>query len=321
MKVPFLVASVFVTLAAAIVAAAQFSPPAETNAAITKGVAYLRVEVPKWKNNGDATRALLVAGSRGFDVGTSLDDTLTFLREPSKWDQNKMRDGLVDKALAHVQFASALAVANRVDKAPDAALQAAAKLLLADQKADGSWTLESGQTLGSPVTYGATIATWAARATLIESGKQPDDFVVVQADKWLLGLTPENVLDASAIILGLGQTSNVMADALRAKCLSLVREGQAPSGGWGPYVAAPPQVFDTALAVLALATLDIEPRLARATYRPDELKDAIAKGRAYLVSQQKTDGSWPETTRPAGQDSYAHRISTTGWALLALLGQ
>jgi len=80
-------------------------------------------------------------------------------------------------------------------------------------------------------------------------------------------------------------------------------------------------VFDTALAVLALATLNLEPRLARSTYRPEELKEAIARGRAYLVSQQRPDGSWPETTRPAGQESYAQRISTTGWALLALLGK
>jgi hypothetical protein len=45
----------------------------------------------------------------------------------------------------------------------------------------------------------------------------------------------------------------------------------------------------------------------------------MARGRAYLLSQQNADGSFPETTRPANQESYAQRISTTGWALLALL--
>jgi hypothetical protein len=34
---------------------------------------------------------------------------------------------------------------------------------------------------------------------------------------------------------------------------------------------------------------------------------------------QMSDGSWPETTRPSNQESYAQRISTTGWALLALM--
>jgi hypothetical protein len=35
--------------------------------------------------------------------------------------------------------------------------------------------------------------------------------------------------------------------------------------------------------------------------------------------RQCLDGSWPETTRPADRESYAHRISTTAWATLALL--
>jgi hypothetical protein len=45
----------------------------------------------------------------------------------------------------------------------------------------------------------------------------------------------------------------------------------------------------------------------------------IQRGRAYLLSSQQGDGSWPETTRPRGAESYAQRLSTTGWATLALL--
>ncbi len=108
-----------------------------------------------------------------------------------------------------------------------------------------------------------------------------------------------------------------MAENLRRNCLSILRTGQSPAGGWGPYVTAAPQVFDTAMAVLALSSLEVEPRLARSAYRVEELKEAIANGKKYIVSQQKADGSWPETTRPANQESYAQRISTTGWAMLA----
>jgi hypothetical protein len=296
--------------------------------AIAKGVDYLKVEVPKWKaehpcyschNNGDATRALLAAGAKGYDIGTSLDDTLAFLKQPSKWDQNKAPSGFDDKALARVQFASALAVAERHGKAASTDLDAAAKMLVADQQPDGSWQLDQSQSLGSPATYGTLIATWSARTTLISSGMQPDNFTIVQADRWIRGLTPENVLDASATILALELSSDVMAENLRRNCLSILRTGQSPTGGWGPYVTAAPQVFDTALAVLALSQLDVEPRLARSAYRAEELKEAIANGKKYLVSQQRADGSWPETTRPANQESYAQRISTTGWAMLALL--
>lgn len=293
-----------------------------------RGVEFLRGEVPRWRNehpcyschnNGDATRALLVAGAQGHQIGAALDGTLEFLKQPKLWDQNKAPGGLDDKVLARVQFASALAVAERHGRAASTDVAAAADLLVADQQADGSWTLDQSQSLGSPATYGTILATASARATLIAGGRQPDDFYVVQADRWLRGLTVANVLDASAVILGLDLSSDVMAENLRRESLSIVRTGQAPDGGWGPYVTAAPQVFDTALAVLALSTFNTEPRLARSTYRPEELKEAIAKGKTYLVSQQRPDGSWPETTRPAGQESYAQRISTSAWALLALL--
>ena len=328
------IAASLLVVSATLAAQTQKETPAIANktdaiaSAVTRGVGYLVKEVPKWKaehpcyschNNGDAARALLAAGSKGYDIGASLDDTLAFLKQPARWDQNKTPDGFDDKQLARVQFASALALAERHGKAASTDVDQAAKLLVRDQKADGSWTLDQSQSIASPATYGTIIATWSARTTLISSGMQPDNFTIVQADRWFRGVAPENVIDASATVLGLDLASDVMAENLRRTCLSIIRNGQAPDGGWGPYVTAKPQVFDTAMAVLALSMLDVEPRLARSTYRPEELKEAIAKGKAYLVSQQRGDGSWPETTRPADQESYAQRISTTGWAMLALL--
>ncbi len=40
---------------------------------------------------------------------------------------------------------------------------------------------------------------------------------------------------------------------------------------------------------------------------------------SFCSPQQEADGGWPATTRPPGVDSYAQRMSTTGWALQALL--
>ena len=45
----------------------------------------------------------------------------------------------------------------------------------------------------------------------------------------------------------------------------------------------------------------------------------IRRGREFLLKSQYADGSWPETTRPPGAESYAQRVSTSGWAALALL--
>lgn len=284
---------------------------------IARGIDYLKKDVPKW--NGDAIRALLVAASKGYDLGTSVDDTLAFLKQPETWDQSKPPAGADNKLLARVQFASALAAAERSGKAPAAALEAAAKMLVADQKPDGSWQIDPPDAPPSS-SYGTILATWSARSSLIASGIQPDFFSVVQADRWIRGLKPENVLEAASTMLALELASDVMAENLRRECLSILRQGQsADTGGWGPSVDASPQVFPTALAVLALSSLLPEPRSARSAYTGDELKTAIANGKKFLVSQQKSDGSWPEMTRPAAADSFAQRISTTGWALLALL--
>lgn len=303
-----------------------FQPAATaTSPAIAKGVAFLRAELPKWRkdnhHHGDAIRALLEAGSRGYDIGDTLAETLNFLKQPAAWDQYTAPAGLNDKRLTHLQFAGALAVAERHGKAASTDLEAAAKLLIADQAANGSWEVGDSQGPGSAAAYGTVLATWSARTSLIASGMQPDNFTIVQADRWLRGLTVESVFDASALLLALDLNGDVMADGLRRTALGIVRTGQAANGGWGPEAGAPPQVFDTAVAVLALSALNVEPRIARSTYRPEELLDAIAKGKAFIESQQQPDGGWPETTGGTGKNSYAQRISTTGWALLALLAR
>jgi squalene cyclase len=68
-------------------------------------------------------------------------------------------------------------------------------------------------------------------------------------------------------------------------------------------------VFDTAIVLLALA----------ATGKQAGVMDHIRRGRNFLATRQNPDGGWPATTRPPGGESYAQRLSTTGWATLALL--
>jgi len=316
-------------LAAALWLATAATPQAQAPATPeAKAVAFLLKEVPKWRaekgcaschHNGDAARALFMAAHRGHDVGDALKDTRAFLEAPEGWASNKGHEA--DEALQRLQLAAAPAAAGERDLNPAPSLVEAAKIILADQMPDGSWVPDASDGPGSPLTWGTAVATWMARSTLIASGREPDDFAVAQTDRWLRTAEATTVTDAAGIVLGLGVISDVMADKQRAKLLNLLRFAQRESGGWGAEPgAASATAFDTALVLIALQELETDPRLARSTYRVEELREAIAKGRAYLEAQQRPDGSWPETMRGGTATSVAQRLSTTGWALMALLG-
>jgi len=142
---------------------------------------------------------------------------------------------------------------------------------------------------------------------------------LAKASGWLRTTSPITVLDASAVLLGLERDSDPAAAAQRQRSLAILQRGQGPDGGWGPYVTSQSEAFDTALALLALAGLRHAEQLSTAPYSTRDLDEAIERGRASLFRTQNPDGSWPETTRPPNGDSYAQRISTTAWALMALL--
>jgi hypothetical protein len=306
------------------------APPAAQPASSpeSRAVALLARQVAGFKatqgcaschHTGDASRALFMAAGRGHDVGDALADTRAFLHGPATWSSNKSHGD--DDVLMRLQFAAALAAAGENDTNPSPALVEAAKAILADQMPDGSWAPDASDPPNSPLTWGTAVATWMARSTLIASGREPDDFAVAQTDRWLRTVEVETVPDAAGVVLGLGVTSDVMADKQRAKYLNLLRFAQRESGGWGPTPNAEySNAFDTALVLLALQQLEADPRLARSTYRVEELRAAIAKGRAFLVDLQRADGSWPETMRGSAANSEAQRLSTTAWALMALLG-
>ena len=254
---------------------------------VERAVAYLSKEVPRWRgengcfschNNGDGARALYLAGvARANPV---LAETTEWLTNPGQWDSNKGNPAVSDKKLARIQFTTALlAASGRKD-----AVCAAAGAIENDRGADGSWSVDAG----SPVTYGTVLATYYARQVLRACGRKTD-----LTDAWLAAVKPESVLDAAALLL---------ASPGRADARALLIAAQTSNGGWGEYPGMPAQVFDTAIAVIALRG-----------------ETAAAKGRAWLVARQQEEGGWPETTRPPGSQSYAQHISTTAWALMALL--
>ena len=283
-------------------------------------MAFLSREVPRWSrenkcfschNNGDAARALYAASALGYRVPrAALTDTTDWLQHPDRWEDNKGDPAFSDKRLATIQFTSALAAAIETKHAPDrSALLAAARALEAQQNTDGAWSIEPAGALGSPATYGTQLATAAVIRSLVTVGDRSVAAARGRAQRWLGERATDNVLSAAAALIGLHGDETPVASAKRKECLKLIRRSQARDGGWGPYPDSPPEPFDTAVVLLAL----MENRDG------GEFKSLLHSGRDYLIETQNADGSWPETTRPALGESYAQRISTTGWATLALL--
>jgi len=304
-------------LAIAVFSLALLGQASSSDDAETKAIAFLAEEVPAWPkdngcfschNNGDAARALYAAARKGLSVsGNSFAATNNWLSNPAGWKENKGDPGFSDKRLANIQFAAALLSAIETGQLKDRRpLADAARLLMADQSENGAWQIDAGTTPGSPATYGTPLATVLALRTLKAAALPEAKPSIQKAENWLRRTSPNNVLTAAALLMfsiEIGDTQK-QTDALK-----LIRAAQNRDGGWGPYADSPPEVFDTAVALLSL--VEFKPQ--------SEVETIIRRGRKFLIAEQQPDGSWPETTRPSGGESYAQRISTTGWATLALL--
>jgi squalene cyclase len=264
-----------------------------------RAILYLAEEVRQWPidnhcfschNNGDGARALLIAVKLGKQVPSeALQQTTEWLARPAGWQRAADNPGVSDKVLATIQFAAALS-----EMPEGVALIKAAALLLPYQKPDGSWPSDQGS-IGSPATYGTSLATYLAGRTLELADKVRFAEPIARSRSWLATRKPGSVPDIAASML-----------AGAADHTSLLLVAQNGDGGWGPWAQSPSEAFDTSLALLAMK-------------KDSKTASAIARGRAYLIKSQQASGGWPETTRPPGGQSYAQHISTTAWATIALL--
>jgi hypothetical protein len=292
---------------------------------IDRAIAYLALEVPAWRkengcfschNNGDGARVLYLARRLGRDVDPqALAQTDAWLQSPGDWQTaGREESGDSGAKLATIQFSAALLESIRSQDRPGRRdddrkrLQDAARLVAESQDDDGAWSIGAPGSLGAPATYGRFLATATALHFLEASGDPQLQSRIANAESWLRTQQPRSVLDAAATILGLAGAEDRPAVAQRRRCVDLLRAAQQEDGGWGPFSNSPPEPFDTAIALIALSSIPGD----------HSTRDTIDRGRRYLLATEH-GGSWTETTRPAGAVSYAQHISTTAWALQALL--
>ena len=285
-----------------------------------KAIAFLARNVAAWPrdnhcfschNNGDAARVLYVAKQHRFPVpDDSLRTTTTWLNNPSAWHAGTEDAEFKDKELATIQFASALVAATEAEAIlPNAALAAAAQQVATFQDADGGWSVQRSRLGGSPIAYSDLLATAMSRNVLARADARRFADQISAADQRLRTANAYAMADLAGILIGLDDATDDPACRQRQRCLQRIIKAQDASGGWGPFADYRPETFDTAIVLLALSSNRGQKGVA----------DMIARGRQVLIDTQWKDGSWLETTRPAGAESYAHRVSTTAWAALALV--
>jgi hypothetical protein len=281
-----------------------------------RAVAFLTREVPAWPvenkcfschNSGVAAGTLYSALRQGYTVpDKALADTTDYLSHPDRWVS---KDKSEPPILMRVQFGAALVEALDAGIVKERqALLDAAKLIAAEQRKDGSWRVDAYGSSGSPTTLGTALTTHLARRVLLTADAKKYAEQLAKTDKWLRQAEVDSVLDAASLLLALDGEDDA-AKLQRGRCLDLLRKSQDRKGGWGPTAKAASEPFDTALALLALMRLSGE----------DGVKVMLKRGREALLAMQEKEGNWPETTRPAGEVSYAQRIATSAWATRALL--
>jgi len=254
---------------------------------VAQAVAYLEREVPRWRPENNCFSCHNNGdGARSLLLARAAGVTVKpeALRDSLEW-LNRSADWDA-KPLARVQFAAVLAVAGPADDR----LKEAAELVAGHQLDDGHWQVDEESGPGSPVTYGPVLGTWMAIRVLRDAGAEAHRERIGRALDWIRARRTVHALDVAARVWALGE------DAEIRRLLAM----QGSSGSWNG------EPFDTAIAMLALAAHQhAGPHMKRA--------------RDYLVSTQLEPGGWPGTTRPAGGPSYAQQISTSAWALMALL--
>ncbi|HEX5218711.1 MAG TPA: hypothetical protein VFZ59_04025 [Verrucomicrobiae bacterium] len=292
---------------------------ASTDSAEARAIAFLQREVPAWSrdngcfschNNGDAARALFAAIRHGYRIPqNTIAGTTAWVSSSSQWSDNKGDPGFSDQRLADIQFTASLASALEAGSAGNhQALEIAAIKVAQTQVADGSWPIDSANAVGSPATYGQALATFMAWDSLRRVSVPRIAAARQKAEERLSSIKADSVPNAAVLLL-FGAKSLAVSPVTHQTSLDFLRRAQTSDGGWGPYVDSPPEAFDTALALLALAEFQSQAGAP----------EMIRRGRKFLTQTQQSDGSWPATTRPSGGQSYAQQMSTTGWATLALL--
>ena len=303
------------------------APPAIVNATIDRGLAFLVKDALAWKkehNCASCHHAGLViwsmreAKQRGHIVDEQVLTELTkWVAESGDGKTSLPRPANIPKALNEKAVSFALALG--ANAAPDSVSRDGMKLLLTtvkgDQLENGSWA--SWPETRPPIfgnsdertTALATLALLPAAATGDESAKLARD----KGMRWLADTKTAN--DPQSIALRLVLWQRIGRPSTEWESLATrIKARQNVDGGWSQVDSIPSDAWATGQALYALAHTGIKPE-----------NPVISRAQAFLIKTQRSDGSWPMTSRPTkpGGEGSKSLIPITGagasWAVMGLV--
>jgi hypothetical protein len=300
--------------------------PADVDATIDRGLAFLVKDALAWKSEHNCVSchhaALVIWSMReAKQRGHAVDEPV--LAELTKWvaQSGDGKFGLARPASAPNALSPKavwFALALEADPNPDAISQEGMKLLLktvkSEQTGNGSWSTWPET---RPPIFGNSDESMTALATLamLPAAASGDDSAKAVRDRGIRWLAetktdddPQSIAMRLVLWRRLGRPAEEWEPLVRR-----IKERQNADGGWSQTKDMASDAWATGQALYALA---------HAGLKPDE--PVIARAHAFLIMAQRDDGSWPMTSRPVkpGGEGSKSLIPITGagsaWAVLGL---
>jgi squalene-hopene cyclase-like protein len=294
--------------------------------AIDRGVAFLVKDALAWKSQykcASCHHASLVIWSlneaqrRGRPIDAAvLADLTKWIAESGDGKTGVPRPTAAPKALntKAVYFALGLTANLSPDSATKKGLSRLLKTVEADQTANGSW-IAWPET--RPPFFGDSDESMTALATLalLPAAQEQDpaaNTAVKKSVDWLAKI--QNDDNPQSLALRLVLWRRLERPAVEWKpLLERLKKSQNSDGGWSQADGMSSDAWATGEALYALAYAGVGPS-----------EPAVIRGQAFLVRTQRTDGSWPMTSRPTkpGGPGSSSLVPITGagtaWAVIGL---
>jgi ankyrin repeat protein len=202
---------------------------------------------------------------------------------------------------------------------PDRSTDAAVANILAQQRADGRWSLNG--VARPPIEDGDVTRTFLAMSTTKAFGPPGRGAEIAErmerATKWILAVKPLTADDRAAQLLALDCAP--VDRAVMQRFAKAIISTQRADGGWAQRPGLASDAYATGFTLMTLLK----------TGSADPSSPAVQKGVKYLLSTQHADGSWYVKSRspkfqpyfesgfPYGHDQWISAMAT-GWAATAL---